>query len=277
MYYVVKPLNNNVAIVKDGKHDQAVVMGGGIAFQKRKGDTIHRSQVEKIFTLKNGESENNFLTLLKNVPLDFITACYEIIEEAKTVYHYPVQEYIYVTLTDHVFLNYQNYKRGTYEKSKLPDLRKDYPVEFKIGEMGVKKLNEKLGISFPDSEISRLALHFINAKSTSNEDQKIELNERELITLVKSELKKHGIVRTTSNENYFNRLMIHLTYLLERVDLENDSDTTFTKKFEKQLSEDYPTAYQIGTAIYEKINDFIGREMAKSERVYFTIHIQRLL
>ena len=47
------------------------------------------------------------MTLLKDVPLDFITVTYEMIDYLSKKYHYPVQEYIYVTLTDHMFCSYQ--------------------------------------------------------------------------------------------------------------------------------------------------------------------------
>ena len=104
MYRVIKLLNNNVAVVRTEDKMQAIIMGPGIAFQKKKGDLIHSEKVEKIFTLKNEESQHNFSTLLKDIPLDFITTSYEIIENAITKFSYPVQEYLYVTLTDHIYL-----------------------------------------------------------------------------------------------------------------------------------------------------------------------------
>ena len=73
MYRIVKVLNNNVAIVRDASNQQAVIMGAGITFQKKKGDLIGEDSVERTFTLRNKESQNNFSTLLKDIPLDFIT------------------------------------------------------------------------------------------------------------------------------------------------------------------------------------------------------------
>ena len=57
-----KVLNNNVVTIINQNSEEAVVMGRGIAFQKKKGDEIDESRVEKIFVLKNkGINENCLL------------------------------------------------------------------------------------------------------------------------------------------------------------------------------------------------------------------------
>ncbi len=52
------------------------------------------------------------MALLKDVPLDFITVTYEIIDKLSKKYHYPIQEYLYVTLTDHIYCSYQALAQG---------------------------------------------------------------------------------------------------------------------------------------------------------------------
>ena len=64
---------------------------------------IAEDQVEKIFRMKTEESRENSWLSLKDVPLDFITVTYEIIDKLSKKYHYPIQEYLYVTLTDHIY------------------------------------------------------------------------------------------------------------------------------------------------------------------------------
>ncbi len=277
MYRVIKPLNNSVAIVRTESGEQAVVMGSGIAFQKKKGDLISPDHIEKVFTLKNKESKHNFSTLLKDIPLDFITTTYEIIENAIDHYHYPVQEYIYVTLTDHIHLVYQHILKGQYELSRLPDMRKDYPVEFRIAEDALEMINQRLGITLPDDEIGRIALHFINAKGSTVGRDDNNLFAKNIIILVQNELRNYGITRNEANQNYYDRLMVHLNYFLERISDQNEDKNQFSTDFEQTLKKDYPKAYEIGDNIYHLISKQIDRELSESERVYFTIHIQRLL
>lgn len=52
MYKLIRSLNNNAALVKDKQNNEAVIMGLGITFQKKKGDLIREEKVEKIFLIK---------------------------------------------------------------------------------------------------------------------------------------------------------------------------------------------------------------------------------
>lgn len=141
MFRIVQALNNNVALVKNEQDDQAVVMGLGIVFQKKKGDLITPSKVEKVFLLKTEESKENFLTLLKNIPLDILTVTYNMIDDLVAKYHFPVQEYLYVSLTDHVYLVYQKLLKGAYQDSHLPDISAAYVTEFQMAQEAVAILS----------------------------------------------------------------------------------------------------------------------------------------
>ncbi len=52
MFRIIQSLNNNAALVKNEHGEQAVVMGLGITFQKKKGDLIVQDKIENIFSLK---------------------------------------------------------------------------------------------------------------------------------------------------------------------------------------------------------------------------------
>ncbi len=216
--------------------------------------------------------------MLKDVPLDFITTSYEIIDYGIQQFQFPVQEYIYVTLTDHIYCSYQALQRNTYKSNHLPDMSEQYPTEYKIAEHALVILKEKLDVDFPKDEIGRLALQFINAKG---EDVVISKDEqtltRQMIALVQEELLKHGIKRTKKNSNFYDRLMIHLTYFIERLDQDDSDSKVSMKSLEEHIKKDYPEAYQIGEDIYEVIHQHLGGGLHPNEKVYLVIHIQRLL
>lgn len=278
MFRIVQPLNNNVAVVKQDNGEQAVIMGLGIVFKKKKGDVIAEERVEKIFQMKSEESQKNFSALLKDVPLDFITTTYEIIDYGVKEYHFPVQEYIYVTLTDHIYCSYQALQKGSYQNSNLPDMSEQYPIEYAIAEQALHTLKEKLDITFPTDEIGRIALHFINAKGedvvVSQDEQKLT---RQMISLVQEELLKYGIKRTQKDSNFYDRLMIHLTYFIERLEQEDSNSNVSMKSLEAHIKKDYPEAYQVGERIYEMICQRLGGNLNPNEKVYLVIHVQRLL
>lgn len=278
MYRVVQVLNNNIAIVKKN-NEQAIAMGKGLVFQKKKGDLLSEDSIQNLFVLKSEESKQNFSFLLKDVPLDFITTAYEVIENAIKKYQYSVQEYIYVTLTDHIYWNYKRLVKGEYQNSLLPDISQQYPTEYQIAQDALAIIKERLDIAFPEDELKNISIHFINAQGKTPEpvtsppdfydEQKRALEE------IEEYLRKKNIVRTEKTQNFYDRLMIHLRYMLERTE-EAEVDE-FAEKLEADLKKDYPEAYSVAEGMYQILNETNGLKLNASEQVYFTIHIQRLL
>ncbi|EGF46629.1 transcription antiterminator lacT, partial [Lacticaseibacillus rhamnosus MTCC 5462] len=44
-----------------------------------------------------------------------------------------------------------------------------------------------------------------------------------------------------------------------------------------ELEQNYPRSYQIASEIFDEIKDQLYRNMSEDERLYFIIHIQRLI
>lgn len=276
MYRIVQVLNNNVALVKNELGEQSVVMGLGVVFQKKKGDLVIADKIEKVFQLRTDESKEHFLTLLKDVPLDFITATYEVIDYLTHHYAYPVQNYVYVTLTDHIYLSYQALLKGTYQMSRLPDISKEYPLEYDMAQQALTLFRQKLFADFPDDEVFKIALHFINAKGEEVAKPQDSLRQQ-VSRLVERELRRHGITRTKANSNFYDRFMIHQAYFVDRIEKQEQDRQPSLDSLATYIESQYPQAYQIAEAIGQVITDQTGLVLAKSELVYMALHIQRLL
>lgn len=181
MFRLIRPLNNNAALVKNAANEQAVVMGVGIAFQKKKGDLIREEAVEKTFLLKNDEARENLLLLLKDVPLDFITVTHDVIDWLVLTYHYPVQQYLYVTLTDHIYAVYHMLQKETYSANRLPDISKEFGQEYEMAQAALEMFRQRLRTAFPDDEVTKIALHFINAKGEESSPQREHSSTKKLL------------------------------------------------------------------------------------------------
>lgn len=277
MYRIVQALNNNVALVKNKYGERAVVMGLGITYKKSKGDLIVSDKIEKVFSLKSSESKENFLTLLRDVPLDFITVTYDAIDSLSSKYHYPVQEYLYVTLTDHIYCSYKAILDNTYQKSDIRQLSQEYQEEYQMATEALAIFRSKLLADFPDDEIGKIALHFINAKSLKVDDKKLKVRTaKTILEQVQKILEQYDIKRTKTNVNFYDRLMVHLTYFIEYLDRSRDDNLSLLE-MEDQIKQTYPKAYQIADEIYRIITTETGIDNYRSERFYIALHIQRLL
>ena len=97
-----KVLNNNVVTIISENSEEAVVMGRGIAFQKKKGDEIDESKIEKIFVLENKSINEKLLTLVNDIPAKYLEVAENIIKYAENKLGTKLNENIYLTLTDHI-------------------------------------------------------------------------------------------------------------------------------------------------------------------------------
>lgn len=276
---VFQVLNNNVAIVRLDDGEQAIAMGKGLVFNKKKGDRLNKQQVDKLFKLEGQNQEENIaLLLLHDVPIDFITTTYEIVEHAKINYQFLTQEYIYVTLTDHIYWAYKRLENNELNNNLIPNMEKQYPVEYQISKDALAIIYRNLNISFPKEEIQSIALHFINAKGQSEGTSKYEnRNIKNVSEIVQEELNLQGIFRTDKNKNYYDRFMVHFNYFIDRLDEKSATDIEFTNDLLNQLQQRYPKSYQLATNIYTRLEHEFCIQINKSEELYLVIHIQRLI
>lgn len=277
MYRILQILNNNAALVKNDRGEQVVVMGLGITFQKRKGDLLRLESVETVFSLHNEEARENFLILLKDIPLDFITASYSVINHLVECYQYPVQEYLYVTLTDHIHCSYQSLMKGTSQKSQLPDMSSQYPLEYQMAQEALDLFRQKISEDFPQDEVGRIALHLINAKGETllDSDREQELG-KQFMEKVEKVLQEYGIRRRKTNSNFYDRFMLHLSYFLSNLERGNEQVIAL-EDLDQSIRLTHPQAYAIGSQIFSLVQEVVGQTIPSTERFYLVLHIQRLL
>lgn len=80
---ITKILNNNVVVVIDDQQREKVVMGRGIGFQKRPGERINSSGIEKEYALSSHELNGRLSELLSHMPLEVMATCDRIISLAQ--------------------------------------------------------------------------------------------------------------------------------------------------------------------------------------------------
>ena len=276
MQLIIKQIfNNNTAIVDLGDDQQAIVKGKGIAFNKSKNSPLDSDKIEKIFYLDSDDSQKNLYFLLKDIPIDVITTTYEIVDYAKKKFNYQALDYVYITLSDHIYGAYKRFLAGDYQPSHIPDMSDKYIDEYLIASKGLNIINQNLNIKLPESEIKNIALHFINAKGQSSSQLKADEKQIDFNELIKNVLIRNNIFRTKSNSNYYDRFMVHLQYLSQRLN-NMSQDTKFDRKIEIEMESNYPGSTNIAKQISLAIEQKLGIALNSKELLYFIIHIQRI-
>lgn len=277
-YRIVQILNNNVAIVHTRDNKQNIVMGRGVAFHKQKGDLIQEENVDKVFEIKDKNTVNDLTTLLANVPLDFVTTSYDLIDQVQAKYKFAVEPYIYVTLTTHLFGAYQRLIKNEEDVNYLPDLSDAYPIPYQIADDIITGFRNSLDIYFPESEHKSIALHFINAHTSDGiKDDKNQIENDEIIEVVQDELNRNGIYRRQTNANDYDRLLVHLKYFINRLNNNEPDSLPISEGMIGEIETNYSQAWHIVQRIKELMEEKLQIKLSLSEQTYLTIHIQRLI
>lgn len=103
---IKKVLNHNSVLVTDGEGQESILMGKGIAFGYKKGDSVNTQLIDKQFGLISAGSGRNafrseFLEAFNGLEDDELEATLKIIAFAKTQIS-DIDDTIYLTLADHV-------------------------------------------------------------------------------------------------------------------------------------------------------------------------------
>ncbi|MEI0494846.1 CAT RNA binding domain-containing protein [Brachyspira intermedia] len=101
---VGKILNNNVVVVFENGKTEKIVMGRGIAFGKKVGDTIDEEKIDKTFLLENSDNNSKLQQLLKDIPAEYLNTTEKIIAYAKTKAERSLNDFLYITLMDHIYI-----------------------------------------------------------------------------------------------------------------------------------------------------------------------------
>src|SRR3954470_3232848 len=150
---IAKVINNNVISVIDAHNKELVIMGRGLAFQKRPGDIVDEAKIEKIFKLDNKDVSEKFKTLLYDVPMEYMDVSERIISYAKEKLGKKLNDSIYVSLTDHINFAIEREQKGLIISNPLLwEIKRIYADEYAIGLKAITKIQEMLGITLPQDE-----------------------------------------------------------------------------------------------------------------------------
>ncbi|CDQ18531.1 transcriptional antiterminator, BglG family [Halobacillus karajensis] len=271
---ISKILNNNAVVVYDGPQEK-IVMGKGVAFQKKRNDIVPKHKIEKIFLLRDQSSEK-FQQLLSTLPEKHIEVAERIISYAEGYLEAPLHDHIHIALTDHLSFALERIGKGFPIQNKLTnEIKFLYKKEFEVGMWAKEEIKQKLGVDIPLDEVAHIALHVHTAKMDApsmNESLQTATILRDFIDQVEEIV---GVPIEETSINY-QRLITHLRFALNRVEegsrfepMDEDMMTLIQMKYEE--------AYKTSKKVTGFLRDVYGIDFPDSEIAYIALHIQRLL
>src|SRR5699024_10412980 len=226
---IKKIFNNNVALTEDTNQIEMVVMGRGLAFQKKTGDQIESEKIEKTFIAPSEVFANNLSELLDEIPYEIMVLSKDIIEMAGRDLHTELNDSLYLPLSDHIHFAVTRTKDGfPIRNALLWEVQKFYKDEDQVAERALDLIEETIGVRLQEDEIASIALHLLNARQ-DNAQLKENIAMTSIINEVINIVKYHYGIHFDEESMNYSRFITHLRYFAYRMlrgELNNDDNNT---------------------------------------------------
>lgn len=273
---IKKILNNNVVISDNKESQEVVVMGKGIAFNKKVGDKISLIAIDKMFVNHSGSERQEMEKLVEKIPPDIIEVSKEIMLLAEKEIGYNYSEKSYLSLTDHLFYAIERAR----EKISLPnpllfDIKKFYPKEFKVALKAVEIVKDKLNADMTEEEAGVIALHLANSV-TDYQDMATTMKNTEIVKNILNLVRRYVGYEFDEHSTNYQRMVTHIQFFVQRIINNELSEKTDDFLYELVQSK-YPKAFQCSLRVEDYLLTKYDVPINQSEIIYLTIHINKVM
>lgn len=271
----VKQLNNSAAIVESDDGKEEVVLGKGIGFGLKKGDTIDENKIERRFVTADDQID---LDQVQDIGASTIDVTNQVVKMVEPILDIKFSDFQYLSLADHIDFAITrveddidlNMNNTRWEVKNL------FPKEFAVAEEVVKLINEELGIKLPKSESVLMTYHLVNASSNDAQLQETVQITNLISSIVNIIQLDYKMVLDTDSFNY-SRFITHLRALLVRLLRHQSTDTeeldpSLLSFMKVKYNHAYQTEERIATFLHAKM----GWELKPDDRFYLVLHIWRV-
>ena len=240
--------NNNVALTVNHLGQEAVVIGRGIAFGKRKGQMIDPAAVEQTFVPEQGMSGERLSLTLSEIPAEILSIATGLESRVRADGVLELSNSFIIPLADHMHYAVMRAREG---------VRVDYPLA---------------------PEAIPLALHLVNAQfATADMSQAFRMTE---VFAQVFEIIEASYERTLDSDSVSSaRFITHLRYLFVRASREGEPqeiDGVSQPSLLAALRADAPRAFACAQKVLLVLQMQLNHSLTRDELTYLTIHIARL-
>lgn len=279
---IKKILNNNVALVSGDESKEVIVWGKGLVFNKRVGERIDESKIEKIFPISDSEIFFKFQDVLEDIPLDYFEVSDQIVELCNQLNSEASNDILLISLSDHIFSTIKRYEEGISITNPLAwDIKRYYPKEYDIGLKALDLINERFYIELPEDEAAFIAMHIINTHVDTNMD-KLRNNEGYRTTIIIQEIL--NVIRfffkmeLDENSANYHRFVTHLKYFTQKMNHQiTEKESSIDIELYSMVASKYINAFNCVKKIAELLKKKYDYDLTEEDQLYLTVHIQRIV
>lgn len=270
---VIKKINNNVAICRDGNQRELIAFGKGIGFPPTPYELTDLSKVDRTFY----NVSSQYIPLLNDLPSEIVQFTARQFMEIQDKLPYETSSNLVLTLADHIAFAMERSRRGIFVRMpSIYELEVSYPLEIKIGQRFVSAIRREFKVNLPKSEVQGIAMHLINARDKSLEEiPSIERQYEEILEQTTQIIEWELSIRVRRDTFSYARFATHLQYLLKRVLEEKHIDSSNLQMYASIREE-----YQDVSACVDKISECYKNnwsvDLTEEEKLYLIMHVNRV-
>lgn len=270
---VVKRINNNAVLCVDSAGHQVVALGRGLA-QATLGSELDLDLVDHTFY----DVEPRYVELMRDLDLAYLEVSAQIIDMARSMLTYELSPNIEVALADHIQFAVQRMREHIYLSTPLSyDLQQNYPLEYKIAQWALTRIDHLFEVTLPRNEIAGIAMCIINGAYSSAgavSSDSAETQDRLLEDIAR--IVEETMGTAVDREGFgFARFATHVQYLIRRV-ATGDAIASENSGMYALAATDNPQASTCVEAIAALLMSTYQQELTDEEKLYLILHINRI-
>lgn len=272
---ILKKINNNVALASSDAGEEIVVFGKGVGFHEMPYELEDESVIQRVFRDVDEKCIGGFA----NIADDVLLVASDIVAMADKALDCALADNLVVCLADHLQYALERTGDGIAIENPLShEVAFVYPREVELGRRGIELVSERMGVNLPESEITSIALHLVNAEVDGmGSVQDMDLVMKSTVILERATQVIEGqLGQQLDRTSYaYVRFVAHLRFLIRRLMRGGCKETENSGLF-RQAARDFPDAYRCAAGINEYLKRDYNWSCSDEEMLYLMMHVNRL-
>lgn len=277
MLRILRIYNNNVALTQSSSGQPMVVIGRGLAFGKRRGDSLDPSLIEQTFVPEQEASDERLAGSLATIPSEILGLATELefLVKAEGI---SISHSFIIPVADHLSFAIQRFRQGIHVDYPLAlEVSQLYPQEVRFGRRALGLVRERLGVELPEIEAVPLAMHLVNSQFAS-EDMGGTYRMTEVFSQIFEVIGASFGAPVDQELMSAARFVTHLRYLFVRTSQGQvaEQEGASVPLLLESLKEAHPLAFACAVKVKLILELQLEQVLTEDELTYLTIHIARL-
>lgn len=272
---ILKKINNNVALASTDTGEEVVVFGKGVGFHEMPYELEDESVIQRVFRDVDEKSIDGF----EGISDEVLLVASDIVALADKALDCKLAGNLVISLADHLQYAVERAGEGVAIENPLShEVAFVYPRETELGHRGVEIVLDRLGVELPESEVTSIALHLVNAEVDGmGSAQDMDLVMKNTVILERAtQIIEGQLGQKLDRTSYaYVRFVAHLRFLIRRLMRGSCKETENSGLF-RQAARDFPDAYRCAAGVNEYLKRDYNWSCSDEEMLYLMMHVNRL-